>query len=190
MREECRGQGIGTKLIERMLADGRAEGKRAAVLTVADTNTGARRLYERLGFRVTSPVFDGPKEHDIEGALGRAWLLESLRNRDYLRPAVAEDDVQEQIIYGVLRRWLELGNGPVEVSALSDDELDERIKKLEDLKTDEVNTQAVLLCLRGWLAENGYDSSLLEDSFGAGPKAIAAREGWGPQSAAKLLSNS
>ena len=40
---------------------------------------------QRLGFRVTSPVFDGPTNADIEGALARAWLLESIRNRDYLR---------------------------------------------------------------------------------------------------------
>lgn len=31
------------------------------------------------------------------------------------------------------------------------------------------------------------DIFLLEENFGAGPKAIAAREGWGPQSAAKLF---
>ena len=31
------------------------------------------------------------------------------------------------------------------------------------------------------------DIFLLEDKFGAGPQAIAAREGWGPQSAAKLF---
>ena len=44
---EHRGRGIGTALMREVLAEGRP-----VVLKVTKMNTGARRLYERLGFRV------------------------------------------------------------------------------------------------------------------------------------------
>lgn len=50
--ESMRGRGIGTTLIRRLLDDGRALGRHTAELDVAATNPAARRLYERLGFRV------------------------------------------------------------------------------------------------------------------------------------------
>ena len=46
---EYQGQGIGTTLIREVLAMGLP-----VELTVSKLNTGARRLYERLGFRVKS----------------------------------------------------------------------------------------------------------------------------------------
>lgn len=58
--EECRGAGIGTALFERAVADVRAAGGHALELTVADTNAGAIRLYERLGFRRTKSRWLGP----------------------------------------------------------------------------------------------------------------------------------
>ena len=119
---------------------------------------------QRLGFRVTSPVFDGPSERDIEGALARAWLLESIRNRDYLRSPSEDGDPQEDMVYDVLRQWMEWGNGPVDPLAMSDEELDDKIKKMDTLKSAEANHQAVLLCLKAWLAENGYDITTLDDS--------------------------
>ncbi|WP_349775145.1 bifunctional helix-turn-helix transcriptional regulator/GNAT family N-acetyltransferase [Curtobacterium sp. MCSS17_007] len=46
-----RGRGIGTALLTRLLAAGRAAGWRGVSLSVEDGNTGARILYERVGFR-------------------------------------------------------------------------------------------------------------------------------------------
>jgi ribosomal-protein-alanine N-acetyltransferase len=48
-----RGRGIGTMLMERVFEEARQLGAKRATLEVRASNTGARRLYERLGFRVT-----------------------------------------------------------------------------------------------------------------------------------------
>jgi len=48
----ARGQGIGTRLIEAAAAIAREEGYARLTLDVIDTNPAARRLYERLGFRL------------------------------------------------------------------------------------------------------------------------------------------
>lgn len=61
-----RGQGIGTGLMRRVLDEARRLGAKRATLEVRASNTGARRLYERLGFYVaavrpsyyTNPVED------------------------------------------------------------------------------------------------------------------------------------
>lgn len=45
-----RGKGIGTRLLEAVFDFARAGGFRAVRLEVVDTNPGARRLYERMGF--------------------------------------------------------------------------------------------------------------------------------------------
>ncbi|MGI9529050.1 MAG: GNAT family N-acetyltransferase [Acidimicrobiia bacterium] len=47
------GEGIGSHLIDRFLAQGRKDGKRVAELDVSVENPGAERLYERLGFTVS-----------------------------------------------------------------------------------------------------------------------------------------
>jgi len=46
----CREMGIGTRLLSRMIDYGRSQGYETIRLDVIDTNAGARRLYERLGF--------------------------------------------------------------------------------------------------------------------------------------------
>jgi ribosomal protein S18 acetylase RimI-like enzyme len=48
----ARGQGVGSRLLEAIFDKARGEGLRAVRLEVVDTNTGARELYERLGFKV------------------------------------------------------------------------------------------------------------------------------------------
>lgn len=48
-----RGMGIGTKLLEHAETVAAAFGKRKMVLDVIDENDGARRLYERCGYKVT-----------------------------------------------------------------------------------------------------------------------------------------
>ena len=47
---ELRSQGIGTQLISDLIKRGIQTGAKTTFLTVAESNTGARRLYERLGF--------------------------------------------------------------------------------------------------------------------------------------------
>ena len=46
----ARGQGLGSLLLDAIFARARSEGCTAVRLEVVDTNTAARRLYERLGF--------------------------------------------------------------------------------------------------------------------------------------------
>jgi ribosomal protein S18 acetylase RimI-like enzyme len=48
----ARGQGVGSRLLEAIFAKARVDGLAAVRLEVVDTNTGARELYERLGFQV------------------------------------------------------------------------------------------------------------------------------------------
>ncbi len=51
-----RGQGIGAALLAAVLDRARQRGDRAVSLSVEDGNDTARRLYERLGFRVVGRV--------------------------------------------------------------------------------------------------------------------------------------
>ena len=56
---ECRGQGVGSRLLEALYAQGRERGLKNAVLDVAGTNPRAQALYEREGFVVTHTVKGG-----------------------------------------------------------------------------------------------------------------------------------
>jgi ribosomal protein S18 acetylase RimI-like enzyme len=47
----ARGSGVGTLLLQAVIDHARREGFTAVVLEVIDTNPGAQRLYERIGFR-------------------------------------------------------------------------------------------------------------------------------------------
>ena len=66
LRPHLRGHGLGTALMHHVFAEARRLGARRATLEVRASNTGARRLYERLGFYVsgnrrnyyTNPVED------------------------------------------------------------------------------------------------------------------------------------
>lgn len=50
VREEYRGQGVGTRLLEAFMAYAKSQGEHKACLEVCDYHPNARRLYERLGF--------------------------------------------------------------------------------------------------------------------------------------------
>ena len=50
VRPDQRGQGLGSQLIQGLLQRGRDDGATIAYLTVNLSNTGAQRLYARLGF--------------------------------------------------------------------------------------------------------------------------------------------
>jgi [ribosomal protein S18]-alanine N-acetyltransferase len=54
VRPRFRGAGIGTRLLRRVLTEARRLGARRATLEVRASNTGARRLYERMGFYVAA----------------------------------------------------------------------------------------------------------------------------------------
>ena len=50
----CRGQGLGTLLMRRVLTEARRLGAVRATLEVRTSNDGARRFYETMGFAVTA----------------------------------------------------------------------------------------------------------------------------------------
>lgn len=50
--QQARGKGIGSRLLETTFRYGKALGKNKVILEVVDTNPMAKKLYERLGFRV------------------------------------------------------------------------------------------------------------------------------------------
>jgi ribosomal-protein-alanine N-acetyltransferase len=54
VREDCRGRGLGTALLEHVLHAAAARGAQRATLEVRRSNAQARRLYERLGFEVAA----------------------------------------------------------------------------------------------------------------------------------------
>lgn len=58
--DAVRGQGVGTLLLEAIVAEGRARGYRAVRLDVVDTNDRARALYERRGFVIDRTEGIGP----------------------------------------------------------------------------------------------------------------------------------
>ncbi|OQW62674.1 MAG: hypothetical protein A4S17_01415 [Proteobacteria bacterium HN_bin10] len=63
-----RRRGIGRRLVEQALADGRAQGAHKALLEVRAANEGAIRLYEQAGFRqvgVRRAYYDKPVDDAI-----------------------------------------------------------------------------------------------------------------------------
>jgi ribosomal protein S18 acetylase RimI-like enzyme len=67
-----RGRGLGSRLLEQADATGRALGKRGMSVIVSDINAGARRLYERHGYRV---VASRPKVKEGWRNDGIDWVL-------------------------------------------------------------------------------------------------------------------
>jgi ribosomal protein S18 acetylase RimI-like enzyme len=67
VRPQFRNQGLGARLLEEALMIARSLGKRGVSLIVADGNQGARRLYERSGFR----------ERASRGLIKEGWNSES-----------------------------------------------------------------------------------------------------------------
>ncbi|MBN1658179.1 MAG: DNA-directed RNA polymerase subunit beta [Anaerolineae bacterium] len=109
----------------------------------------------RLGFRATSPVFDGADEEEIEAELSRAWLMDRAWSVFVERAwkwaeevEIDPDDVTEFEVLGFyLIEWL--GGGAYD---------DERLAR-----DREYARQAVLA---EWLRERGYDpGNLISFSF-------------------------
>lgn len=57
VKKEARGQGVGTKLLEAIFVYARAQDFQRVRLDVVNTNAGARKLYERLGFNATQTIY-------------------------------------------------------------------------------------------------------------------------------------
>ena len=72
VRPPFRGQGLGTKLLSLAEETGRSLAKRGMSVIVSDSNAGARRLYERCGYReaATRAMVKEGWEND-----GRNWVL-------------------------------------------------------------------------------------------------------------------
>jgi len=72
VRPELRGLGLGTKLLGYADQTGRALGKRGMSVIVSDANPGARRLYERSGYREAAAraMVKGDWQNE-----GRNWVL-------------------------------------------------------------------------------------------------------------------
>jgi [ribosomal protein S18]-alanine N-acetyltransferase len=68
IRPAWRGQGLGTRLLRRVLTEARRLGARRATLEVRASNLGARRLYERFGF-VIAATRPGYYSNPVEDAL-------------------------------------------------------------------------------------------------------------------------
>ncbi|NDC63884.1 MAG: N-acetyltransferase [Planctomycetia bacterium] len=70
-----RGRGLGTSLIAQALAGFRQSGVRRAFLEVTVENTGALRLYQRLGFRRTRTVYKAVDGFALDAAVAEAAVL-------------------------------------------------------------------------------------------------------------------
>lgn len=57
---ERRGEGIGTQLMDAIFVELRAAGIEEIRMEVADANTGARKLYEKLGMKAWNVTYLGP----------------------------------------------------------------------------------------------------------------------------------
>jgi ribosomal protein S18 acetylase RimI-like enzyme len=85
VRPEWRGHGIGSQLVAAAEAELVARGYHEAAISTAKDNVGARRLYERLGYRVFK---EDPGEWwftDVNGVLQHVeepcWVMEKALNR-------------------------------------------------------------------------------------------------------------
>jgi ribosomal protein S18 acetylase RimI-like enzyme len=67
-----RNRGLGRRLLERAEETARAERRRGMSLIVADANAGARRLYERAGYREAARR---PMVKEGWSGEGREWVL-------------------------------------------------------------------------------------------------------------------
>lgn len=70
VRPQFRGLGLGTRLLDLADETGRARGKRGMSVIVSDANPGARRLYQRCGYREAATRAMVKDDWQNEGATG------------------------------------------------------------------------------------------------------------------------
>jgi ribosomal protein S18 acetylase RimI-like enzyme len=72
VRPQFRRQGLGTRLLALAEKTGEASGKRGMSVIVSDANLGARRLYERFGYKERATKLMVKEDWKNEG---QSWLL-------------------------------------------------------------------------------------------------------------------
>ncbi len=138
---------------------------------------------QKLGFRAITPVFDGAVEEEIEAELARAWIVdhawkktaetawEWLKQQEY-SPEMIEDDDEVRRLY--LENWL--GERKYDIYRLNETtyaRLSTAVEWLRDNGYDpdtilmegsnppsrrmEMDTKAIVACLKLWLADLGYE---------------------------------
>ncbi len=138
---------------------------------------------DRLGFRAVVPVFDSANEHEVEAELARAWLIDRawdeaqnrawdwLKEQDY-DPEMLEDDVDATLLY--LEAWIgsqfdidrlmtDINYARRAVLAVwagehgytADEVLTFEEGVADGFTIEEVDANAVDLCLKVWAADNG-----------------------------------
>ena len=68
VRPSARGRGLGTELVRAAAEHARDAGAETLALEVLESNTGARPLYDRLGFRTVERVLAAPVDQLVAGA--------------------------------------------------------------------------------------------------------------------------
>jgi GNAT superfamily N-acetyltransferase len=102
VRPSARGGGLGTELLRAAAEHVRDAGAQTLALGVLESNAGARRLYDRLGFRTVERVLAAPVDGLVAGAASGPTFgvvhvqsddVEKVR-RDAVKVLRAEPDVQ------------------------------------------------------------------------------------------------
>jgi DNA-directed RNA polymerase subunit beta len=147
----------------------------------------------RLGFRAISPVFDGATEKEIEAELARAWLIDFawqetsmiawnwLKQQNFEAGSIQDDDEVRRLY---LEEWL--GGRGYEVNDLVSDSIYARRSTLREWLRDHGfdpenilvfeneklsladrhsrDEQAIIACLRLWLAHNDHPADDVADA--------------------------
>ncbi len=144
---------------------------------------------DRLGFRAITPVFDGANERELEAELARAWLIdrawEDAMRRSWLwlreqgvDTDELEDDGESRLLYlsalvedrdeydverlrldevytrrVFLREWLREKGYDADLALSFEDERRAHAERVE------ADRQAILACLRIWLADRGVNTA-------------------------------
>jgi len=145
----------------------------------------------QLGFEAVTPVFDGADEYEIEAELGRAWLMdlawkesgekswEWLNNQDYDPQSIRDDD-EVRLLYleQVLGDKHDIARMAVDINYARRVNLEywltekkikpDSVLKFDNIKVgtaqyDEYDREAIDICLKIWLEQQGVDVSKIKE---------------------------